>query len=43
VKKDGLKQQGVGMIIGLTIQYLLGTITTFFVKFPEGKSAKQLW
>ncbi len=38
-----LKKQGLGMIIGLTIQYLLGMITNIFVKFPENQQSDQLW
>ncbi len=40
---EGLRNQGVGMIIVLAIEYLLGMATTSFVQFPENKPEGQLW
>ena len=38
-----LKRQGIGIIIGLTVQYLLGMATNLFVQFPETANEQQLW
>jgi hypothetical protein len=38
-----LKRHATGLIVGLTLQYILGMITTIFVKFPEDKHEGELW
>src|SRR5258708_130926 len=38
-----MKKHAVGLIVLLTLQYLLGMATIIFVKFPENKEAGQLW
>lgn len=41
--RDPLQRQGMGMIIGLSVQYLLGMLTNFFVTFPESGNEKTMW
>lgn len=43
MKKWTLKQQGIGEIIGLAIQFILGMSTNLFVKFPNGGSEASNW
>ena len=43
VKNLSLKKQGIGMVIALIIQYLLGMITNLFVQFPDTKNEGKLW
>lgn len=38
-----LKPHAIGMIIVLTIEYLLGMFTNLFVAFPQGEKQGQLW
>lgn len=37
------KKEAVGMIIGLTMQYLLGMSANLFVQFPQNAKEGQLW
>ena len=38
-----LRRQAFGLIIGLSVQFLLGTAVNLFVKFPESGGAKVMW
>lgn len=38
-----LKKQALGMIVGLSVQYLLGIAISMFVKFPGSGSEAQMW
>ena len=42
-KKDTLKMHGIGMLVLLTLQYLLGMFTNMFVQFPDTKQEGALW
>lgn len=42
-KDNPLDKQGFGLIIGLSLQYILGITITIFVKFPENLSKGQSW
>ncbi len=42
-KQDILTRSGIGMIIGLTVQYLLGMANNLFVKFPQTTDTGKLW
>ena len=41
--KNSLNKQGLGMLIGLIVQYLLGMATNLFVHFPESGNAGVMW
>jgi hypothetical protein len=38
-----LSRQGLGMIFGLCVQYILGIIVLIYVSFPEEGNAKVMW
>lgn len=38
-----LKRQGIGMIIVLAIEYLIGMAANLFVEFPHAKSESTMW
>ncbi|HSW96946.1 MAG TPA: hypothetical protein VLF89_03905 [Candidatus Saccharimonadales bacterium] len=38
-----LRKQGIGMISALTLEYILGMITTFFIQFPENRYEGAAW
>ncbi|HSX02221.1 MAG TPA: hypothetical protein VLI05_02800 [Candidatus Saccharimonadia bacterium] len=38
-----LKQQALGLIVGLAAQYLLGMAAAMFAPFPEGQTGDSLW
>ena len=40
---QGLRMQATGMLVGLSLQYILGMITNLFVKFPETGTASDFW
>lgn len=42
-KLQSLNTQGIGMILGLFIQYLLGIATNLFVQFPQNGTDKTMW
>lgn len=41
--KHALNRQGIGLIIGLAVQYALGMTINLFVEFPAGGSAHEMW
>src|SRR5438128_575012 len=41
--KNSLHRQGLGMIIGLIVQYLLGMSANLFVHFPESGNEGIMW
>jgi hypothetical protein len=43
VSDPALKKQAIGMVAGLTAQYILGMLSNLFVKFPESAHDGQLW
>ncbi len=40
---SSLRPQAAGLIVGLTIQYLLGEFANIFIHFPDGQKGGQLW
>lgn len=38
-----LHAHAIGMMVLLTLQYLLGEFTSLFIHFPEGQPTEQLW
>ena len=42
-KEQKLTKHAIGLIVGLTMEYILGMTTTFFVSFPEHASEKTAW
>ena len=42
-KTISLKKHGIGMIIALILQYLLGIASNLFTQFPDTKDAGRLW
>src|SRR5438045_4917693 len=43
MEHNSLKRQGIGMIIVLAIEYLLGMTANLFVEFPNSKSEGTMW
>jgi heme A synthase len=41
--QKGFRNQGIGMIVMLVIQYILGMITNLFVEFPKSDQEGKLW
>ena len=41
--KNPLNKQGLGMLVGLFIQYLFGMSTNLFVHFPESGNEGDMW
>lgn len=42
-KTAKLRQQGLGLIIGLSLQFILGIITNLYIKFPDTSNRNDLW
>ena len=42
-KTKSLVRQGFGMCIALSLEFILGITTTFFVKFPDNAPKEELW
>jgi hypothetical protein len=40
---NSLRKQGIGLSIGLCIEFLLGMLTNLFVSFPDASQPKQHW
>ncbi len=43
MKKPPIEKQAIGLITGLTIEFLLGIGINLYIEFPEGQTAQQLW
>ena len=43
MNNNSLKRQGIGMVIVLAIEYLLGMTSNLFVQFPNSKSEGAMW
>jgi O-antigen/teichoic acid export membrane protein len=41
--QNTLRRQGIGLTIGLALQYCLGMITNLFVEFPDTTNENTLW
>lgn len=41
--KNSLRFQAVGVIVALTLQFILGMVANLFVRFPENGSPQQFW
>ncbi len=41
--RNSLNKQGLGMLIGLIVQYLLGISTNLFVRFPPSGNEGVMW
>jgi hypothetical protein len=41
--QNQLNKQGIGMLVSLSVQYLLGLTTNLFVQFPQSENASVLW
>lgn len=38
-----VKKQSLGMVVGLSLQYLLGIVNNLYVQFPDTKSEEVIW